>query len=193
MDVGGDILEKEIWKKGTLIYPLPAVLVTCGNGTCDNILTVAWTGTICTEPAMCYISIRKERYSYDLIKQSGEFCINLTTQDLIYATDYAGVKSGKNENKIEKLNLHLSQGENKYAKILDESPVNIECVVKEIKELGSHDMFIAEVKCIHADKKYFDENGAFDMEKCGMISYIHGRYYETGKNVGKFGFSVRKK
>ena len=186
-------MEKEIWKPGTLIYPLPAVLVTCGNGACDNILTVAWTGTICTDPAMCYISIRKERYSYDLIKQSGEFCINLTTKKLAYATDYAGVKSGKNENKIEKLNLHLSQGENKYAKILDESPINIECVVKEIKELGSHDMFIAEVKCIHVDKKYFDEKGAFDMEKCGMISYIHGRYYETGKNIGKFGFSVKKK
>ena len=186
-------MEKEIWKPGTLIYPLPAVLVTCGDGTKDNILTVAWTGTICTDPAMCYISIRKERYSYDLIKNSKEFCINLTTKDLAYATDYAGVKSGKNEDKIKALNLHLSKGENKYAKILKESPVNIECEVTEIKELGSHDMFLAKVKCVHVDKKYFDENGAFDMEKCGLISYTHGKYYESGKNIGKFGFSVKKK
>lgn len=185
-------MEKEIWKPGTLIYPLPAVLVSCSDGEIDNILTVAWTGTICTDPAMTYISLRKERYSYDIIKKTGEFCINLTTKDLVYATDYAGVRSGKNENKIEKLGLHLSKGKNKYAKTIDESPISIECKVTEIKELGSHDMFLAEVVSVSVDKKYFDENGTFDMEKCELISYAHGKYYGLGEKLGKFGFSVKK-
>ena len=186
-------MEKEVWKPGTLVYPVPAVLVSCGDGKEDNILTIAWTGTICTDPAMTYISVRKERHSYDIIKRTGEFCINLTTKDLAYATDYAGVKSGKDENKIEKLGLHLENGKNKYAKLIKESPVNIECKVTEIKELGSHDMFLAEVIAVNVDKKYFDENGSFDMEKCGLISYMHGKYYELGNNIGKFGFSVKKK
>ena len=186
-------MEKEVWKPGTLVYPVPAVLVSCGDGTKDNILTIAWTGTICTDPAMTYISVRKERHSYDIIKKTGEFCINLTTKDLAYATDYAGVRSGKDEDKIKKLGLHLEKGKNKYAKLIKESPVNIECKVTEIKELGSHDMFLAEVVAVNVDKKYFDENGAFDMEKCRLISYMHGKYYELGNNLGKFGFSVKKK
>lgn len=186
-------ISKQSWKPGTLVYPVPAVLVSCGDGKKDNILTVAWTGTICTDPAMTYISLRKERYSYNIIKTTGEFTINLTTKDLAYATDYAGVRSGKNENKIEKLGLHLSQGTNKYSKILDESPINIECQVVQINELGSHDMFLAKVKNVYVDERYIQNNGAFDMEKCGLIAYMHGKYYEIGKEIGKFGFSVKKK
>lgn len=186
-------MEKEVWKPGTLVYPVPAVLVSCSDGKKDNIFTVAWTGTICTDPAMTYISVRKERFSYDIIKKTGEFCINLTTKDLAFATDYAGVKSGRDEDKIKTLGLHLNKGKNDFAKIVEESPVNIECKVKEIKELGSHDMFLAEVVCVNVDKKYFDDTNKFDMSKCGLIAYMHGKYYELGNELGKFGFSVKKK
>ena len=186
-------MEKEVWKPGTLVYPVPAVLVSCGDGKKDNIFTVAWTGTICTDPAMTYISVRKERFSYDIIKKTGEFCINLTTKDLAFATDYAGVKSGRDEDKIKTLGLHLNKGKNDFAKTVEESPVNIECKVKEIKELGSHDMFLAEVVCVNVDKKYFDDTNKFDMSKCGLIAYMHGKYYELGNELGKFGFSVKKK
>lgn len=175
------------------MYPVPSVLVSCGDGKKDNILTVAWVGTICTNPAMTYISLRKERFSYDIIKNTREFTINLTTKELAYATDYSGVKSGRDEDKIKNLGLHLSIGSNKYSKLIDESPVNIECEVIEIKELGSHDMFIAKVKNVYADKKYFDDKGTFDMNKCGLIAYVHGKYYELGNEIGKFGFSVKKK
>ncbi|MBQ9314332.1 MAG: flavin reductase family protein [Clostridia bacterium] len=184
---------KQIWKPGTMIYPLPAVMVTCGNMENSNIITVAWTGTICTNPAMTYISIRPERYSYHMIKTNGEFVINLTTRDLVYATDWAGVKSGKDCNKFEVLGLTKEKASILKVPLIKESPVNIECKVREIKELGSHHMFLAEVVAVNADEKYFDENNKFCLEKANLITYSHGKYFELGKELGKFGFSVKKK
>lgn len=186
-------MEKEIWKPGTFVYPVPAILVSCGDEKEKNILTVAWTGTICTDPAMTYISIRKERYSYDIIKRTGEFCINLTTEDLAYATDYCGVKSGKNVDKFKEMKLTPQKASIIDAPMIQESPISIECRVTEIKELGSHDMFLAEVVAINVDKKYIDETGKFDMEKCKLITYSHGHYYRLGEKIGKFGYSVKKK
>lgn len=186
-------MSRQIWKPGTFVYPVPAVIVTCSDGKVNNALTVAWTGTICTDPAMTYISIRKERYSYDIIKNSGKFCINLTTKDLAYATDYCGVKSGKDEDKIEKLGLYLEKASKIDCPIIAESPVSIECEVKEIKELGSHDMFIANVVAINVDEKYIDETGKFNLQDADLITYSHGQYYELGENIGRFGFSVKKK
>ncbi len=185
-------MSRQIWKPGTLVYPVPAVLITCRNMNEDNIFTVAWTGTICSDPAMTYISVRKERHSYNMIRQSKEFCINLTTKDLAFATDYCGVKSGRNENKFNSLNLEKEECTKINAPMLKNSPVTIECKVKEIKELGSHDMFLAEVVSINIDDKYMDETGKFDMEKCNLIAYSHGQYYTLGENIGKFGYSVKK-
>lgn len=184
---------KKNWKAGTFVYPIPAILVSCGDDKEKNILTIAWTGTICTDPAMAYISVRKERYSYDIIKRTGEFCINLTNEDLAYATDYCGVKSGKNINKFEEMHLTPEKASIVKAPMIKESPVSIECRVKEIKELGSHDMFIAEVLAINVDEKYLDETGRFDMQKCKLIAYSHGEYYKLGEKIGKFGYSVKKK
>jgi len=184
---------RKTWKAGTFVYPIPAVLVSCGDENEKNILTVAWTGTICTDPAMAYISVRKERHSYDIIKRTGEFCINLTNEDLAYATDYCGVKSGKDVNKFEEMKLTPEVASIIKAPMIKESPVSIECRVKEIKELGSHDMFIAEVLAINVDDKYLDETGRFDMQKCRLIAYSHGEYYKLGEKIGKFGYSVKKK
>lgn len=186
-------MSRQTWKPGTLVYPLPAVMVTCKDGEKENVLTVAWTGTICSDPAMTYISIRKERYSYDIIKKSGVFCINLTTEELAYSTDYVGVKSGANENKLKKLNLETEPATQIDCPMIKKSPVVIECKVEEIKELGSHDMFIAKVLAVNIDEKYMDENGRFDMEKCKLMAYSHGHYYKLGEKIGKFGFSVQKK
>lgn len=186
-------MSRQTWKPGTLVYPLPAVMVTCKNNEEENVLTVAWTGTICTDPAMTYISVRKERHSYDIIKKSGVFCINLTTEDLAYATDYVGVKSGKNENKFEKLNLEKEQCTQINCSMIKNSPVTIECEVVEIKELGSHDMFLAKVVAVNVDEKYIDETGRFDMQRCNLMAYSHGHYYKLGDKIGKFGFSVQKK
>lgn len=185
-------MARQIWKPGTLVYPVPAVLVTCSDGTKDNIFTVAWTGTICTDPAMTYISVRKERFSYDIIKKTGEFCINLTTKDLAFATDYCGVRSGKNEDKFKTLNLEKEMCKNINVPYLKKSPITIECKVKRIDELGSHDMFIAKVLSVNVDDKYIDETGKFDMQKCDLIAYSHGEYYTLGEKIGKFGFSVKK-
>lgn len=186
-------MSKLKWKAGTMVYPLPAVMVSCGNFEKSNIITVAWTGTICTNPAMVYISVRPERYSYDLIKNSGEFVINLTTKDIVYQTDFAGVKSGKDIDKFEALKLTKEHANEVKCPLIKESPVNIECKVIEIKELGSHHMFIAEVLCVDVDEDYLDDTGKFDLEKCDLISYSHGQYYNLGDNLGKFGFSVMKK
>lgn len=183
---------RQTWKPGTLVYPLPAVLVTCKYKDIENVLTIAWTGTICTDPAMTYISVRKERFSHDIIKNSGVFCINLTTKDLAYATDYAGVKSGRNEDKFKALGLTKEKATLIDVPMIKESPVTIECKVEEIKELGSHDMFIAKVLAVNIDEKYLDENERFQMEKCGLMAYSHGEYYELGNKIGKFGFSVKK-
>lgn len=186
-------MSRQTWKPGTLVYPVPAVMITCKNKDIENVFTVAWTGTICTDPAMTYISVRKERFSYNLIKESGVFCINLTTEELAYATDYCGVKSGRNENKFKTLNLETEPATQIDVPMLKKSPVTIECKVEEIKELGSHDMFIAKVLAVNVDEKYMDETGRFCMEKCNLMAYSHGQYYALGESLGKFGFSVKKK
>lgn len=177
-----------------MVYPLPAVLVTCcdENGN-ENVLTIAWTGTVCTNPAMAYISVRPERYSYDIIKKTGEFVINLTTEELAYATDYCGVKSGRDEDKFASCKLTKEPAVNVKAPLIKESPVNIECKVREIHEYGSHSMFVADVLCVHADEEYMDENGKFCLEKANPICYSHGTYFSTGKKLGTFGWSVKKK
>lgn len=186
-------MAREIWKAGTFIYPLPAVLVTSGDMKNSNILTVAWTGIINTNPALCYISVRPERYSYNLIKEYGEFVINLTNERLAYATDWCGVRSGKKFDKFKEMNLTKEEAKFVKCPIIKESPVAVECKVKEIKELGSHNMIIAEVLSIDADKKYINENGTFDISKCDLIAYSNGNYYAMGRKIGKFGFSVEKK
>ncbi len=186
-------MSKISWKPGTMIYPVPAVLVSCGTLDKANILTIAWTGIINSDPAMTYISVRPERHSYNMIKESGEFVINLTTKDLAFATDYAGVTSGKNVDKVEKLGLNLEKSNYISAPMIKESPISIECKVKEIKELGTHHMFIAEILSVNVDDKYLDETGKFDMEKCNLIAYSHGQYYTLGERIGKFGYSVKKK
>lgn len=186
-------MSRTIWKSGTFIYPLPAVMVSCGNMENSNIITVAWTGILNTNPAMCYISVRPERYSYHLIKESKEFVINLTNEKLVYATDWCGVKSGANVDKFKEMHLTKEKAQNVKCPIIKESPVAIECRVKEIKELGSHHMFVAEVLSIDADNGYIDEKGAFDITKCNLITYANGKYFSLGKQVGKFGYSVQKK
>ena len=186
-------MSKITWKAGNFLYPLPAVMVSCGTMENSNIITVAWTGIINTNPAMVYISVRPSRHSYNIIKESGEFVINLTTQDLAYATDWCGVKTGAQVDKFKE--MHLTKEKAKFVKcpMIKESPVSVECKVKEIRELGSHHMFVADVLAINADEKYIDKNGAFDISKCDLISYLNGHYYETGKQIGKFGYSVQKK
>lgn len=186
-------MSKITWKPGTMVSPVPAVLVSCGTMEKANVLTIAWTGIINSDPAMTYISVRPERYSYDIIKEAGEFVINLTNKDLAFATDYAGVVSGSKVDKIQKLGLNLEKSNFVKAPMIKESPVSIECKVTEIKELGTHHMFIAEIVAVNVDDKYMDENGRFEMEKCGLIAYSHGQYYTLGENIGKFGYSVKKK
>lgn len=182
------------WKPGTLIYPLPAVLVSCGDSPENfNVITISWVGTICTNPAMCYISVRPERHSYDLIKNSGEFVINLTTEDMAFATDWCGVKSGKDVNKFEAMGLTPVMGEMVKAPIIKESPLCIECRVKEIVKLGSHDMFIAEVLNVQANTKFIDpETDTFKLSDARLIAYSHGHYYKLGDEIGRFGWTVQK-
>lgn len=186
---------KQDWKPGTMIYPLPAVLVSCGSCKEEyNIITVAWVGTICTNPPMCYISVRQERYSYPILKKNMEFVINLTTKEMAYATDWCGVRSGKNFNKFEEMHLTPGKASIVQAPIIEESPLCIECRIKEIISLGSHDMFIADVVNVKADEKYLDsDTGKFDLAKSNLLVYAHGGYYEMGEKIGKFGWSVEKK
>lgn len=186
-------MSKLKWKPGTLVYPLPPVMVSCGNMENSNILTVAWTGILCTNPAMTYVSIRKERHSYDMIKSRGEFVINLASADLARTVDFCGVKSGKDIDKFNECNLTKEKGSEVSAPMIKECPINIECRVTNIKELGSHDMFMAEILAVNVDEKYLDETGRFDMDACNLLAYSHGQYYELGKRLGKFGFSVEKK
>lgn len=186
-------MSKKMWKSGTFLYPIPAVLVTCGNMKNSNIITVGWTGIINTNPAMVYISVRPERYSYKLIKESGEFVLNLTNEKLAFATDWCGVKTGFKVNKFKEMKLTKQKANFVSCPMIEESPVSVECKVTEIKELGSHHMFIAEVLAINADDKYIDEKGGFDISKCSLIAYANGGYYLLGKKIGKFGFSVKKK
>lgn len=188
-------MSKVIWKPGTMIYPLPAVMVSCGSLPEEfNIITISWTGTICTDPAMCYISVRPGRYSYNIIKKNGEFVINLTTKELAFATDWCGVKSGSEHDKFHEMGLTPVPASKVKAPLIKESPVNIECIVREIKELGSHHMFLSEVVSVHADEKYIDKKtGLFKLNDSNPLCYSHGKYYETGPPIGKFGFSVEKK
>lgn len=186
-------MSKVEWKSGTFLYPLPAVMVTCGDMDKSNIMTVAWTGIMNTNPAMVYISVRPERYSYNLIKESGEFVINLTNEKLAFATDWCGVRSGAKFDKFKEMGLTKEKANHVKCPLIKESPVSVECKVKEIKELGSHHMFIAEVLSIDADDKYIDENGAFDISKCDLIAYANGGYYSLDQKIGKFGYSVQKK
>ncbi len=186
-------MAKKVWKPGTFVYPIPAVLVSSGTMEKANILTVAWTGIMNTNPAIVYISVRPERYSYNLIKENKEFVINLTNRELAYATDWCGVRSGAKFDKFKEMNLTKEKANFVKAPLIKESPVSIECKVIEEKTYGSHTTFIAEVLSIDADEKYMDESGAFDISKCDLIAYANGGYYELGKKIGKFGYSVEKK
>ena len=185
-------MSKINWKAGTFIYPIPAVMVSCGTMEKSNIITVAWTGILNTNPALCYISVRPERYSHHIIKENKEFVINLTTKKLAYATDWCGVKSGKTVDKFKEMRLTKEQAKFVKAPLIKESPVSVECRVKQIIPLGSHDMFVAEILSIDVDDKYIDEKGAFDISKCDLIAYANGGYYPLAKKEGKFGFSVQK-
>lgn len=178
---------------GAILNPVPAVIVTCGNLEKPNALTIAWTGTLCSNPPKTYISVRPERYSYEIIKSSGEFCINLTTAELARATDYLGVRSGRNEDKLARLGLSVSAAQSVSAPILDASPLSIECKVERIVPLGSHDMFIADIVAVDAARELLDEKGRLRLDKAGLLAYSHGEYFALGKKLGRFGYSVRKK
>ena len=186
-------VKKVSWKAGNMLYPLPAVMVSLTDkfGK-DNIITLAWAGTVCTNPPMLSVSIRPERYSYDIIKETGEFVVNLTTKGLTYATDYCGVKSGRDVDKFKEMNLTRLESEKVGAVGIAESPINIECKVRQIMELGSHSLFLADVVNVRVDEKYLDEKGRLNLKKADLIAYSHGRYYELGKELGTFGYSIRK-
>lgn len=186
-------MAKEKWKAGNMIYPLPAVLVTCRSKSGeDNVFTVAWTGTVCTNPPMAYISVRPSRYSYNMIKETGEFVINLTTEEMAKATDYCGVTSGRDVDKFQRCGLHKEEADEVNVPMLVESPVNIECRVREAHEYGSHTMFVADVICVHADEKYMNESGRFELEKSNPLAYSHGTYLGLTSPKGTFGYSVKK-
>ena len=188
-------MAKQTWKAGNMIYPLPAVMVSCGDKEGNtNIITIGWTGTICTNPAMLYISVRPERYSYNMIKESGEFVVNLTTDKLVKQTDYCGVKSGRDVDKFKETKLTRGKAnELQYAPTIEESPVNIECKLERIEELGSHHMFIARVVSVQVDEAYMNETGKFCLNETGLIAYSHGEYRTLGEPLGTFGYSIRKK
>jgi flavin reductase (DIM6/NTAB) family NADH-FMN oxidoreductase RutF len=187
-------MSKEIWKAGNMLYPVPAVMVTVSDGAGnDNIVTIAWTGTINSDPAMVSISVRKSRYSHELLMKNGEFAINLVTRDLTWAMDYCGVKSGRDIDKFEEMKLHKAKASTINVPLIEESPVSLECKVKQVLELGSHDMFIAEVTAVQVDTKYMDADGKFDLNAADLVAYSHGQYFTLGENIGKFGYSVQKK
>ena len=187
-------MAKITWKPGNMLYPLPVVLISAVSLSGEpNIFTVAWTGTICSDPPMVSISVRPERYSYAMIRETGEFVVNLTTEKLAFATDYCGVKSGKEVDKWKEMRLTPVPGKTVKAPLIKESPVNIECRVTERKDLGSHHMFLAQVTCVHAEETYMDEKGKFHLSKANPIVYSHGTYYTMGKPLGNFGYSVKKK
>lgn len=186
--------KKQTWKPGNMLYPLPAVMVSVrDNKGKDNIITVAWAGTVCTNPPMVSISVRPERYSYHMIKESGEFVINLVTKDLVFATDYCGVKSGRDVDKFKEMRLTKGKADSVKAPLIEESPVNLECKVIECRELGSHHMFLAEVVSVHIDEQYMDEKGKFHLNDTGLVTYSHGEYFALGEKLGSFGYSVKKK
>lgn len=187
-------MAKQYWKPGNMLYPVPAVMVSCQReGEKPNIITVAWAGTICSDPAMVSISVRRERHSYEIIKETGEFVINLVTKDLTYATDYCGVRSGRDVDKFHEMKLTPLPSQHVKAPGISESPVNMECRVKDVIPLGSHDMFLAEVVGVTVEDAYMNENGKFELNQTGLTAYSHGEYFELGKKIGKFGYSVEKK
>ena len=185
---------KQSWKAGNMLYPVPAVMVSCQRiGEKPNIITAAWAGTICSDPAMLSVSIRKERYSYGIIKETKEFVVNLVTKELVYAADYCGVKSGRDVDKFAEMKLTPQKMEHINAPGILQSPVNLECVVKDIISLGSHDMFLAEIAGVTVDDRYMDKSGKFHLNDAGLTAYSHGEYYELGNKIGTFGFSVKRK
>lgn len=184
---------KVLWKPGTVLYPLPSVMVSLGTYEKSNIITIAWTGTVNSNPPMTYISVRPQRYSYHLLKEYGEFVINLTTENLAYACDFCGVKSGKEIDKFREMGLTKGKCSKVSAPLIEQSPVNIECKVKQVIPLGSHDMFLAEVVAVNVSDEYLDKNGKFHFDESNPICYSHGQYYSLGKKLGKFGYSVEKK
>ncbi len=186
---------KQDWKPGTMIYPLPALLISCGSCESEyNLITVSWAGTLCTNPPMCYISVRPERHSYPILKKNMEFVINLTTEKMAYATDWCGVKSGRDVNKFQEMKLTPGKASVVNAPIVEESPLCIECRVREIMPLGSHDMFIADVVNVKADEAYMDsETGKWELADSRPLVYLHGAYFGLGEKIGKFGWSVEKK
>ncbi len=193
-DAAAPAFEKEDWKPGTLIYPLPALLVSCGSTPEEhNLLTVAWAGTLCTNPPMCYISVRPERHSYEIIKRNMEFVINLTTEVMARATDWCGVRSGRDYDKFAEAGLTPAPSRFVKAPAVAESPLSIECRVKDITHLGSHDMFVADVVNVRADKRYFTEDGKWHLEQSAPLVYLHGAYYGLGELIGRFGWSVKQK
>ena len=191
--IGEHFMSKINWKSGNMLYPLPVVMVSCQRkDERPNIITVAWAGTICSDPVMVSISVRKERFSHGIIAETGEFVINLVTQDLVYATDYCGVRSGRDVDKFKMMNLTPVAINGVKAKAIGESPLSLACRVKEIKELGSHDMFIAEVVGVMVDDKYMKDDGKFELNSSKLVAYSHGEYFGLGKKLGKFGYSVKK-
>jgi len=186
-------MSKQFWKGSVLLAPVPAALVSCGTVEKPNVLTVGWTGIVCTHPPMTYISIRPERFSHDIIKNSGEFVINLTTSAMIKKTDFCGVKSGRNTDKFKACGFHALPSHEISAPIIEECPVSLECKVTEIKPLGSHTMFLAEIVGIDVDEKYIDSKNKLNLQQCGLAAYSHGEYFALGRKLGDFGFSVRKK
>lgn len=186
-------MAKQHWKPGNMLYPLPVVMVSCKReGERPNIITVAWTGTVCSDPVMLSISVRKERYSHAIIRETGEFVVNLVTKELAYATDFCGVRSGKDVDKFREMKLTELAMEHVAAPGIAESPLNLECRVTEIKELGSHDLFLAKVEGVTIDDAYMDETGRFHLNNAGLVTYSHGEYFELGKKLGKFGYSVKR-
>ncbi len=184
---------KKSFKPGAMLAPVPAVMVSCGEGEEKNIITIAWTGIINSNPPMTYISVRPSRYSHDIIEKNREFVINLTTEQLTFATDYCGVKSGRDVNKFNEMQLTPTEGDIVRCPMIEESPVNLECRVTEIKRFNSHDMFIAEIAAIHVDEKLVDEKGRINLGEAGILSYVHGEYFGIRKSpLGKFGYSVMK-
>lgn len=188
-------MAKVNFKPGNMLYPLPAVLVSCGSMQDGetNLITVAWTGTVCTNPPKLYISVRPERHSYDMIRNSGEFVVNLTTRSMTRATDYCGVKSGRDVDKWKECRLTPIAADTVSCPMVEQAPVNIECKVDQVLELGSHHMFIADVTAVHVDEDLLDEKGTFHLEKAGLMAYSHGRYFDLGKELGSFGYSIRKR
>ncbi len=185
-------MTKITWKPGTLLAPVPPALISCGTLENPNVMTAAWTGIIASDPAMTYVSIRPSRYSHKLIKDSGEFVINLTHLPLVKAADWCGVKSGKNVDKFKEMGLTAAPCSQIKAPQIEEAPVSLECKVKSITNYGTHDMFLAEIVAVNVDDKYIDEDGKLWLEKAGLIAYVHGFYYTLGRKIGKFGFSVEK-